>query len=164
MGENRIVGSRIKGNLSGRCCFCAVDYSLKASCKTNRRQGARIIFLACLVLTLLLNAENLFNFQVQWIPHKHSVIWILLMHYSPYFKFHTKYFILAKTHWLSTSVHYCYGWKWPFLLNLCSLCLIGPKIIIVYAKTSPTFFPREGYREKRKKSKTKDQEFPVIRV
>lgn len=62
MGENRIVGSRIKGNLSGRCCFCAVDYSLKASCKTNRRQGARIIFLACLVLTLLLNAENLVQF------------------------------------------------------------------------------------------------------
>ena len=42
-------------------------------------------------------------------------------------------------------------------------CFIGPKIIIVYAKTSPTFFPREGYREKRKKSKTKDQESPVIR-
>lgn len=62
--------------------LCAADHALKASHKTNRRQRARVegkFFLAYLVLSLLLNEEGAWsNFQVQWIPHKLSVIWILL--------------------------------------------------------------------------------------
>ena len=41
--------------------LCAADYALKASHKTNRRQGARVegeFFLAYLVLSLLLNEEG----------------------------------------------------------------------------------------------------------
>lgn len=58
------------------------DYSLKASNKTNRRQGARVegqFSLAYLVLSLLLYVKIAwFNSQTQWIPHPLSVIWILL--------------------------------------------------------------------------------------
>lgn len=153
MGGNRIVGSRTKGNLSGRCCFCAVDYSLKASCKTNRRQEARVegqLFSLFSAFSAFICRESLVQFPGAMDSSKMFSGLDTFMHYSSYFKFHTKLFVLAKIHWLTTLVYYCYGWKWPFLLNLCYLCHIGLQIIIDYNKTSPTSQGRHVERKERR--------------